>query len=42
MKEFESILTKEQKKILKQMKKEGRKKYQQNHPAKPIMPMMKK
>ena len=43
MKEFESILTKEQKKILKQMKKEGRKKYQQNHPVqKPMMNMMKK
>ena len=42
MKEFESILTKEQKRILKQMKKEGRKKYQQNHPAKPMMPMMKR
>ena len=32
MKEFESILTKEQKKILKQMKKEGRKRYQETHP----------
>ena len=43
MKEFESILTKEQKRILKQMKKEGRKKYQQNHPVqKPMMNMMKK
>ena len=31
MKEFESILTREQKKILKQMKKEGRKKYQAGH-----------
>ena len=31
MKEFESILTKEQKKILKQMKKEGRKRYQEAH-----------
>jgi hypothetical protein len=38
MKEFESILTKDQKKILKQMKKEGRKKYQAEHPYK--MPMM--
>lgn len=33
MKEFESILTKNQKKILKQMKKEGRKKYQAGHPV---------
>lgn len=32
MKEFESILTKEQKKILKQMKKEGRKKFNAEHP----------
>jgi len=32
MKEFESILTKKQKKILKQMKKEGRKKYKTAHP----------
>ena len=32
MKEFESILTKEQKKILKQMKQEGRKKYHAAHP----------
>jgi len=32
MKEFESILTYEQKKILKQMKKEGRKKYKTAHP----------
>lgn len=31
LKEFESILTKEQKKILKQMKKDGRKKYQAEH-----------
>ena len=38
MKEFESILTREQKKILKQMKKEGRKKDQAEHPAKkPIL-----
>jgi hypothetical protein len=33
MKEFESILTRNQKKILKQMKSEGRKKYHANHPA---------
>ena len=33
MKEFESILTKKQKKILKQMKKEGRKKYHLDHPS---------
>lgn len=33
MKEFESILTRDQKKILKQMKKEGRKKYHSNHPC---------
>ena len=32
MKDFESILTKEQKKILKEMKKEGRKKYHASHP----------
>ena len=38
MKEFESILTRDQKRILKQMKKEGRKKYQAEHPYK--MPMM--
>ncbi|MBQ7764962.1 Spy/CpxP family protein refolding chaperone [bacterium] len=31
-KEFESILTRSQKKILKEMKKEGRKKYQSTHP----------
>ena len=31
MKEFESILTKEQKRTLKQMKKEGRKRYQAEH-----------
>lgn len=31
MKEFEAILTKEQRKTLKNMKKEGRKKYQQRH-----------
>jgi len=34
MKEFESILTWKQKRILKQMKKEGRKKYHQEHPMK--------
>lgn len=34
MKEFESILTKEQRKILKQMKKEGRQRYHSEHPAK--------
>ena len=33
MKEFESILTREQKRTLKQMKKEGRKRYQANHPT---------
>lgn len=33
MKEFESILTKKQKKILKEMKQEGRKRYQQDHPV---------
>ena len=32
MKEFESILTRQQKKILKQMKKEGRSKYHAQHP----------
>ncbi len=38
MKEFESILTREQKKILKQMKKEGRQRYHASHPcAKPIL-----
>ena len=31
MKEFESILTKEQKETLKQMKKEGRERFEQNH-----------
>lgn len=36
MKDFESILTRKQKKILKDMKKEGRKKYQANHPVKKI------
>ena len=33
MKEFEKILTRDQKKILKQMKKEGRQKYHSEHPA---------
>jgi len=33
MKDFESILTREQKKILKQMKKDGRKNYQKSHPS---------
>ena len=33
MKEFESILTRQQKRILKQMKKEGRKKYHADHPC---------
>lgn len=38
MKEFESILTREQKKILKQMKKEGRQRYHANHPVqKPVL-----
>lgn len=41
MKEFESILTWKQKRILKEMKKEGRKKYHDAHPMKrpPMMPM---
>lgn len=40
MKEFESILTWQQRKVLKDMKKEGRKNYRQNHcPHRP--PMMK-
>ena len=34
MKEFESILTKKQRKILKDMKKEGRMRYHQEHPMK--------
>ena len=38
MKEFESILTKEQKRTLKQMKKEGRQKYHSAHPM--SMPRM--
>ena len=42
MKEFESILTREQKRTLKNMKKEGRKKYQQAHPiSKPGLPPFK-
>ena len=32
MKDFESILTEEQKKTLKEMKQEGRQKYHENHP----------
>ena len=39
MKEFESILTREQKKVLKQMKKEGRKNYQTNHSKYKPMPL---
>ena len=38
MKEFESILTREQKKILKNMKKEGRKNFHRAHPC-PVHPM---
>lgn len=39
MKEFESILTRAQKKTLKQMKSEGRKKYHANHPIqRPMLP----
>ncbi len=39
MKEFESILTRAQKRTLKQMKKEGRKRYHQGHPCmRPPMP----
>jgi Spy/CpxP family protein refolding chaperone len=38
MKEFESILTREQKRTLKNMKKEGRKRYHQAHPMmKPLI-----
>ena len=37
MKEFESILTRQQKRTLKQMKKEGRVKYHQEHPVRPMM-----
>ena len=39
MKEFESILTREQKKILKQMKKEGRRNYQVNRQKHMPMPL---
>lgn len=40
MKEFESILTRSQKKILKEMKKEGRQRYQANHQGQrpPMLP----
>lgn len=38
MKEFESILTREQKKTLKQMKKEGRQRYHADHPC--VRPML--
>lgn len=39
MKEFESILTRKQRQILKEMKKEGRQRYQAEHPdGKPMMP----
>ena len=39
MKEFESILTKDQRKTLKQMKKEGRENFKKNHPnGRPPMP----
>ncbi len=42
MKEFESILTRAQKRTLKQMKKEGRQRYHANHPChKPMMPPQK-
>ena len=41
MKEFESILTRDQKRILKEMKKEGRKRYHSAHPMykHPVMPL---
>lgn len=39
MKEFEGILTKEQKKILKEMKAEGRKNFRANHPKDGRPPM---
>ena len=40
MKDFEAILTKEQKKTLKEMKKEGRQNYKANHPVgHPPMPI---
>ena len=38
MKEFESILTRQQRKILKEMKKEGRDRYRATHPVPPMMP----
>ena len=38
MKDFEAILTGEQKKTLKEMKQEGRKKYQEAHKNRPPMP----
>lgn len=38
MKEFESILTRQQRKTLKEMKKEGRDKYRAAHPMPPMMP----
>ena len=43
MKEFESILTRQQKKILKEMKKEGRQRYHSQHPTnmERMMPNMK-
>ena len=38
MKEFESILTRQQKRTLKEMKKEGRKKFQAGHPvSRPVL-----
>ena len=43
MKEFESILTWQQKRTLKQMKKEGRKRYHQAHPpVRTMLPQMQK
>lgn len=36
MKEFESILTKEQKEILKKMKEEGRQRFEKEHPNRPF------
>lgn len=42
MKDFESILTFEQKKILKEMKKEGRAKFEQQHRPCPIQEQIKK
>ena len=39
MKAFESILTREQKRTLKQMKKEGRQRYHADHPCqRPMLP----